>query len=357
MTVPPSFVPRSLAPLPSLGQLSRPMARLCLQVSSFIEGHCQLPLHGQSLLVALSGGADSTALLTILALLRPHKGHCVRVLHVDHGLRPESPAEAQSVAALCAAWSIPCHLVTAPVAEYAAGQRSGLEEAGRHLRYQLLEAERQKCGAGWCVTGHHRDDLAEDMLMRLVRGTGWPGLAGMTAVDAGRHLLRPLLLCDPQELRKLLREYGLGWHEDPSNADITYSRNRMRHSILPLLRAENPSLHQGLENLWTLAHADTQHWEHTLEQALVRHNVRLCGPQVSLPRALLRDMDRATRLRLYMRAIKILGQGQARAETLFKLDESWSAGRGGTLFQLPGGIEARLLSGNITFMLHPQDNT
>lgn len=338
---------RTFGPIPNLGTLPRPQAQLCLQVARFLQDHCALNLRGTRLLLAVSGGADSTALLALFTALRAHTGHHVCVLHVDHGLRPESPKEADFVARLCADWGIACTVRQANVKAYAAQHKIGIEEASRTLRYQLLEEERQKSHADWIATGHHRDDLAEDMLMRLTRGTGWPALGGMSAVAPERHLLRPLLLCEAEALRALLRHLALTWHEDPSNTDISYSRNRMRHILLPLLRIENPSLHQGLENLWHLAQEDKAHWEKLVTAALKQHKVSLKPPRICLPKALLQAHDRATRLRLYLTALRSLGQGQARATTLFQLDEAWSQGRGNSHFQFPGKISADIARGNV----------
>lgn len=334
-----------------LASLARPQARLCLQVARFISKRCQIPLQGEKLLLAVSGGADSLALLLILAALRTHLGHDIAVVHIDHGLRPESSAEAHFVATFCAARHIQCTVRVAPVAAYTAKHKLGLEEASRHLRYQICEEERQGRRAAWILTGHHRDDLAEDILMRLTRGTGWPGLGGMVAVDRQRHLLRPLLLCDPAALRTLLQSLNLSWQEDPSNNDIHLCRNRMRHILVPLLRVENPSLHQGVENLWNLAREDEEHWENVVQKALRSHKVSLAPPCITLPKALLQCHDRATRLRLYLKAVHSLGQGQARAHTLFQLDEAWSQGRGNTHFQLPGKISVRLVRGQVSFSI------
>lgn len=345
-----ALAPRAaLPPCPNLGQLPRASAQLCLHVANFVRHECNIPLRGTRLLLAVSGGADSLALLTIFTALRGHTGHEVQVIHIDHGLRPESPAEAQFVAALCAAWGIDCHLRAAPVREYAAAHAMGLEEAGRHVRYTLLEQTRAACAAQWIATGHHREDLAEDVLLRLCRGTGWPALGGMQALDPQRHLLRPLLWSEPAALRELLQGYGLSWHEDATNADTAYTRNRLRHTIMPLLRAENPALHQGIQNLWTLAQEDALHWEAITTKALAEHHVSLSPPTITLPKALLRAVDRATRLRLYMRAIHALHQGHPRATTLFQLDSAWQEGRGNTLFQLHGKVNAQLLRGAITF--------
>lgn len=313
-----------------------------------------LDLHGQRLLAAVSGGGDSLALLCCLYLLRPWLGCTLHVLHVDHGLRPESPNEALVVAGYCASWGIPCTLRQAAVAEHAACHGLGLEEAGRQLRYAVLEEERQRLPAAWILTGHQQEDLEEDVLLRLIRGTGWPALGGMQALDADRHLLRPLLCCAPQELRALLHACQVPWLEDSSNADSRFRRNRLRHSVLPLLRAENPSLHRSIAQLHTLAQLDAAHWTTVLDAALRACPWQETAAGITLPALLLRRLDQAGRLRLYLRTMNWLHHrhghtGQARASSLFALDAAWQAGRGGTCFQFPGTLEARLHHGAIHF--------
>lgn len=347
--------PRSFDPLPVLQTMPPASARVCLDVRRFLERELHLRLQKRRLLLAVSGGADSLALLVVLVLLRPHWNYKLSVFHLDHQLRPESPEEAQMVVQRCAAWGIPCVARAVDVAAYAEQRGLGLEEAGRKIRYTLLEKERRRIGADWILTGHHRADLEEDVLLRLIRGAGWPALGGMPALDRRRRVLRPLLCSAPDDLRTLLRACGLPWAEDPSNADLHYTRNRLRHGILPLLREENPSLHRNIRTLWRLAREDAAHWEALLDNALAQTPLQKDTAGITAPRALLRALDGSGRLRLYLRVLCTLrenvGYGQARAETLFALDTAWREGRGATRFQLSGGITATLHHGNIHFML------
>lgn len=339
--------------VPTLRELESRLARACLDVCRFIQRDLGVTLREKSLLLAVSGGADSLALLTILALLRPQLGCALRVLHVDHRLRPESSKEARLVADRCAAWDIPCAVRAVDVGVYAAAHALGVEDAGRKIRYALLEEERRRVGADWILTGHHRDDLEEDVLLRLIRGVGWPALGGMAAVDRRRRVLRPLLLTAPEILRALLRACGLPWAEDSSNADTRYRRNRLRHDVIPLLRRENPSLHRSICTVWQLAREDQRHWETLLDAAVLRNPPLEDADGITLPRSLLRGLDGAGRLRLYLRVLRQLqektGHGQARAETLLALDAAWRDGRGGTRFQLPGGSVAMVRRGSVRF--------
>lgn len=347
--------------VPALGRLSPAHARLCLGIGRFCREELGLA-QGAHLLLALSGGADSTALAVLLFLLAPRLEWRLSALTIDHGLRPESADDARHARALCQWLGIPCRERSCDVAAAARTWGCGVEEAGRRLRYALLEEERDAVNADWIVLGHHAGDLSEDVLMRLTRGAGWPGLGGMPARDGGRRLLRPLLFTMPDTLRALLRQLGVGWREDASNASHAFRRNRLRHDVLPLLRRENPALERGNITLHRLAALDAAFWEETLARALAAHpwqEVRQNGaPGLLLPRDLLEGLHPAARLRLYVRACRTLGRtteegnrtsGQPRASTLLKLDAALREGRGNTRFQLPGGVEGHLRAGSVLF--------
>ncbi len=342
-----------MIPVPELQTLPFRLARLCLDVERFCRDSLNMA-DGKSWLLAVSGGADSTALLYIMALLAPRHGWQLHVATVDHQLRPESAGDTAFVTGLCQGWHVPCRILTADVPRLAQQGGLGTEEAARLARYSLLEQARLACGATAILLGHHRSDVAEDQMLRFLRGTGWPALGGMRAEDAERHLLRPLLRTDNRALKDLLHHCGIIWREDASNADTRYTRNRLRHTILPLLRQENPRLEQACLNLWDLAGIDGDYWQQELERHLARSPWRETSGSITLPRALLRETHAALRLRLYHRAVARLARlsgGQARSATLLALDQAWQEGRGGTIFQLPGNIMAHLKGGCIRFYI------
>ena len=362
--------------IPSLQNLPRTSALLCLEVERFCLRQLALT-RGSHLVVAISGGADSTALALILSLLAPRLDLRLSALSINHGLRPEAEGDTAHAQAVCQTLGIPCAVRKADVKGFAAKHHMGEEEAGRSIRYSLLEEERFTQHAHFIALGHHREDLSEDVLLRLVRGAGWPSLGGMPARDDKRHLLRPLLTCCPDDLKQLLAQCGLSWCEDASNQSTQYRRNRLRLQVLPLLRAENPALDRSIGHMWQLAGMDRDYWEKLLDNALLVHpwqeikqEQRGCpatGRSILLPRSLLRALHPAARLRLYMRAVQhlcadglpsdaatsVLPQpapyAQGRASTLLALDEALTQGRGNTRFQLPGGFEAHLKGGAITF--------
>lgn len=345
--------------LPELRSLPPASARLCLVVERFCLRRLEIP-RGTRLVLALSGGADSTALACILYILSPRLRLDLFALTINHGLRPEADADARCARDLCAQLGIPCVQRHADVTGLASSNGWSLEEAGRHARYALLEEERRARRADFVALGHHNGDLSEDVLLRLTRGTGWPALGGMAARDDGRHLLRPLLFTRPQALRELLRQCGIAWRDDASNDSPAFTRNRLRHNVLPLLRAENPSLDRSMAALWQLAQWDADYWEKILSEALAAHpwqeEAHDGHPCLILPRALLAALHPAARLRLYLKVVRLLigrtsgeSSGQARSRTLLDLDAALREGRGNTRFQLPGGIEAALKGGAMRF--------
>jgi len=202
------------------------------------------PGAGEHLLVAVSGGPDSTALLAALAELASGRGLGLTAAHVDHGLRgAEGAAEADAVAALATRLGVPFvrRAVTVPAGP-------DLEARARRARYQALARVAQEVGARRIVTGHTQDDQVETVLLRLVRGAGRRGLGAMRPVRG--RLWRPLLAATRADVRRFLAERGLGFAVDRTNADLRHARNRVRRLLVPLLRAEfNPRLGPALAAL------------------------------------------------------------------------------------------------------------
>lgn len=194
----------------------------------------------------VSGGADSVCLLAALVRLRETHGLQLTVVHVDHGLRPEAGEDAAFVRELCRRWDVPFTLVREDVGAFAKREKISCEEAGRRVRYRAFaEALRARCGAeadqGRIAVAHNRDDRAETFLFRLFRGTGLEGMGGIRPVrrtEEGIAVIRPLLFAGREEIEAFLREEGIGWRTDATNAGDDYARNRIRNRILPYTQRE-----------------------------------------------------------------------------------------------------------------------
>ena len=212
--------------------------------------------------VAVSGGADSVCLLHALFELAPRWNLRLSVIHVEHGIRGEaSRADAGFVRDLAAGLGLPFLCRSADVPAIADESRDNLEQAARLIRHEFY---RELVGGGAMdrvATGHTRNDQAETVLYRILRGSGVSGLAGIRAVTS-EGLVRPLLSLWRRDVEAWLRERHIAWREDETNADPSYARNRIRHRLLPLLRAEyNPRIDETLARMATLAADDEQYWE------------------------------------------------------------------------------------------------
>jgi tRNA(Ile)-lysidine synthase len=196
--------------------------------------------HGLTVIIAVSGGADSVALFRAMNALREQKSGRLLVGHLNHQLRgAESDQDEAFVRQLAASLDCPCFVGHAE--RLRADAPDGLEAAARDARYQFLRELADREGARYVVLGHTLDDQAETILHRIVRGTGIAGLAGMPTtrrLSDLTTLVRPLLAVRREQLRDYLRECGQLYCEDSSNSEQHYTRNRIRHDLIPLLESQ-----------------------------------------------------------------------------------------------------------------------
>lgn len=198
-----------------------------------------------TVIVALSAGADSTALLDLLTTLPGFQLRLVAA-HLNHSLRgSDSDADAAYARSLAEARSLPFECRTVDVKALATSEGLSLEDAGRRARIAFLDEVRERWQADCVALAHHADDQAETLLMRLLRGSGTSGLSGM-AWRNRRGYVRPLLEVSRCEIESYLKERGIGWREDSSNRDTAFLRNRIRHELLPLLESYNPAIRRRL---------------------------------------------------------------------------------------------------------------
>lgn len=201
-------------------------------------------LCGRTVLVALSGGGDSVALTHLLA--DPSLGLRIAVAHVHHGLRgSEADLDAEFCRRLAAGLEVPFHLLHLPTAPRG---RGSLEAWWRGERYERLLALARELGAAAVATGHNRDDVAEGVLVQLLRGAGPRAMAGIRSRSA-EGVIRPLLPWTRHQIREWLRARGLSWREDSSNEDPHHLRNAVRRDVLPSMEAVAPAVRRHLERL------------------------------------------------------------------------------------------------------------
>lgn len=214
------------------------------------------------LLVALSGGRDSMCLLHILMELRPQMRYQLRATYVHHGLREEADEEAVWLAKSCEDWDVLFSVRKVDVQERVERTKESIEEAARNLRYQALLEESAKWDA-WILMAHHAQDQAETVLLRLLRGSGLRGLSGM--LEQREKILRPLLRITPEEITDYMKQKNLPYLQDVSNNDIRYTRNWIRHRLLPLLEEKNPAIQRNLCELAEQARQDEAYMENVVD--------------------------------------------------------------------------------------------
>lgn len=255
---------------------------------------------GARVVVAVSGGADSVALLDLLRRFDAGSLKLV-VAHLNHSLRGEhSDADQAFVAGLAARYGLSFVAERRDVAALARELVTSLEDAGRRARYDFLARVAREHQASFIALAHHRDDQAETVLMRLLRGAGGTGLRGM---GPSRGILkRPLLRVSRADIERYLKEEGLSWRNDASNADTDFLRNSIRHELLPLLGRYNPKVSERLAATAEILAAD----EELLDQVTDAAYRRLLLPGSAEPAfsvAGLTGEPRGLRLRLYRRAL------------------------------------------------------
>ena len=249
-----------------------------------------------TVLLAVSGGADSVALLRSMHALQSAGGGRLHVAHFNHRLREgDSDADARFVAELCGQLGLPCEVGQAETAPMAASASTD-EASLRSLRYQFLQQTAERLGARYVVTAHTADDQAETILHRILRGTGVTGLAGIRRnrrLGPAATLLRPLLMVRRAELVRYLSDLGQPFREDHTNRDTSFTRNRIRHELLPLLAITyNHAVVDSLLRLGQMA-AGAQQIIDQIVQALIDEAVREETGRVIIDCARLVAQDRS----------------------------------------------------------------
>lgn len=320
---------------------------------------------GERVCVAVSGGADSVALLlamveanTASAMNKEPLGVVLSAAHVHHGLRDdEADGDEAFVRALCDRLGVPLQVfhVDTPVRQQAEGE--GLEEAARELRYAALRGLVAQGQADLVATAHTLDDQAETVLMKLLRGAWTEGLGGISpAVQEGSdgwRLVRPLLAVRRAAIEAYLAARGEPWREDSSNRDRARTRNRVRHELLPLLRTYNPAVDEMLARTAEIAREEEAYWQAQMARLLsqlvlpgkpVRGGGRAVSTAVGVQScaveiARLAPLAAAERRRLLRAIVRSRGLALRSEETAKVLA---LAGFGGSAAQGPGAVTGRI---------------
>ena len=302
-------------------------------------------LPGTAVLCALSGGADSMCLLHWLTT-RP--GVTVRAAHFDHHLRgAESDGDADFVRAQCAALGVPLTVGGADVAAAAREAGTGIEETARELRYAFLRETAAETGCGLIATAHNADDNAETLLLHLVRGTG---LQGLTGIPPRRELLvRPLLTTTRAEILAYLERHRLPHREDSSNADLRYTRNRLRAQVMPVLQELNPRFLDSSAAAIRSLRSDNDYLN--AQAAQVCANARWAEDDLVIEARYLAQLPPALAPRAARRLMEMMGDGSTdcSAAHLNGIVELARGADPSALLFLPHGVLVQRVYGDLLF--------
>jgi tRNA(Ile)-lysidine synthase len=327
------------------------MTQLVEKVCAFIRAH-NLYLPGQRVLVAWSGGSDSTALVEILREISQQINIKILVAHIDHGQTPGSHQVLRRLRARANRLGVQFFGVTPGSAVLP--PRSS-EERCRQERYRILQSLAQENDCDRIATGHTQDDQVETLLMRMVRGTRIDGLIGIP-IQREDIFIRPVLCCSREELRAFLHSRRIRWVEDPSNQSLRFLRNQIRHHLLPTLRTMNPEVDQALLRLSEAARQDCQVLNRMAAQIKLQ---RESDAGVSLPLSDAQHLPDAVLLRVLLRMARLLAGPGANlpGEHLERIvkrirkshDKHWS-------LDLPSGLDAGLEGGFVFLRFAPNEN-
>ncbi|MDQ7822174.1 MAG: tRNA lysidine(34) synthetase TilS [Candidatus Eremiobacteraeota bacterium] len=293
-------------------------------------------------MVAVSGGADSVALLYFFCLVKrwlPLKLLCIHVNHRTRG--SDSDADAEFTASYAAGLGVPALILNADVPLFAREQGLSLEQAGRLVRYTLFRRYARILGAAKVATAHHLDDQAETVLMKIIRGAGYRGLAGISPHREGLFI-RPFLEVRREEIKAFLASQGQPWRHDSSNENRDFTRNRMRNELIPLMEEHyNPRISEALSHLGQVAAEDHSLLE-GIAEALFSEYAECREGEASFRLSSLVPLPRALKRRLMRKGIeKIKGDLEdiafEHSEQLLDCLE----GRTGAEVSLPGGLKGK----------------
>ena len=307
---------------------------LTARVREFMQAH-SMARDGSRLLAAVSGGADSVCLLNVLVELRFR----IEVAHFDHQTRNgESGRDAEFVGEMAARLGLPFHIESRPVELESRGSGKSFEAYARSARYEFLTRVARARGCEAVATGHHADDNAETILMRLIRGTTPAGAAGIPAVGAwgGVRVIRPLLGVTRDEVMAYVGERGIEYRQDTTNVDVRYARNRVRHELLPLLAERyNPRVREAL-----LRFAEAQRADAVLLDCLAEDAFDRCvSEQGAIDRRRFRDEPQSFQRRIVARLGRLLGLADLPFDRVVAAARFVADGATGEVFDLGSGVQ------------------
>ncbi|MBO8159757.1 tRNA lysidine(34) synthetase TilS [Thermosyntropha sp.] len=277
------------------------------KVSKFIIEE-KLILPEEKVVLGLSGGPDSMALLHVLKGLEERLNFSLFAAHLNHGIRKEADDEARFVEDYCREMGVPVYIRRVDIKKIAQTSRKTLEEAGREERYRFFREIKEQIGTGRIATAHHQDDLAETVLHHMIRGTGIRGLRGIMPVNG--DVIRPFLCVSKSEILDYLEENKIPYCIDVSNYEKTYTRNRIRNELIPYLENNfNPRIRESLGQLADIARIENDFLERETENNWDK--VLKCWEdnRIVLDISFLNNLHLALKRRIIMKALREIRSG------------------------------------------------
>ncbi|MDO4811239.1 MAG: tRNA lysidine(34) synthetase TilS [Eubacteriales bacterium] len=312
-----------------------------MNLMPFMEQWHMLPHNGGTILCAVSGGRDSICLLHYLYEASRQYDFSVAAAHLNHLMRDTALRDVHFVQDFCRQRGIPFFVEEAPVYEMAEQWNISVEEAGRRLRYDFLYRTADAIGAERIATAHHKDDLAETVLLNLLRGTGPEGLGGIPPVRG--RLIRPLLQTSRCEIDQYLEENGIGHVEDETNESMAFARNRLRKVIWPELESINPAVSENIARAAQIVRQENAFLNELAMTYLPADGTEIaCDVLLQAPEVLRR---RILRLLIDRLSVGKKDFGAVHLEALLRLAQS-----GGSL-DLPSGVTAQCRNGTLQFFV------
>jgi tRNA(Ile)-lysidine synthase len=311
---------------------------------------------GALVLAAVSGGADSVCLLDLLRLAQPRLKLRLAAFHLNHELRGTAARDEEFVRRLCLDWQVELVVARADVAGFAKRHKTGIEEAGRDLRYRHLERVARKLGCDVIALGHTANDNLETVLLNLARGAGPRGLAGIpvrrasgsyhqdTKAPRGTQItfVRPLIDIEREKIEQHLSARGIEWVEDESNLDVNYRRNLLRHEVVPVLTRLNPNAVSNARRAAQLL-AEEGEFLDGLTDAAARYAAELSRGRVRIDILKFKDYNNILKRRILKRVLPELD-----SQAVERVLEFCNRDTGGRL-TLSGGVLAHRRRGMIEF--------
>ncbi len=281
-------------------------AHFCLHTCQFLE-ELGIDLHKKKILIAFSAGLDSTALLAFFALIKDKYSLDLKAIHIHHGIRKEADDDAKHARILAEKLNIDFSLLHEDIPSLSNTWKKGLEETGRIVRYRHFERIKEEENIDFIALGHHLNDLAEDSLMRQIRGTSLEESFGMQAIDHDRSIIRPFLCTEKSRLYNFAKALKIDWVEDSSNNSNDYTRNRIRNTLLPLILEENPNYLSAIANNWRQGLIEKAFWQEELKAFTIENNCLILTDKHSIKRKNFCVQPQALRLRILAMLLKKFG--------------------------------------------------